>query len=73
MSNIFSVKCFLLLSRLSPSYIDGYSTFYVDSDNKIYQHTVDKVRGSEDKEETRSLVQKLLEVANRQRVSQPAL
>ena len=58
---------------MSPSYIDGYSTFYVDSDSKIYQHTVDKVRGSEDKEETKSMVQKLLEVANRQRVSQPAL
>ena len=59
--------------RLSPSYLDGYSTFYVDSDNKIYQHTVDKVRRGEDKEVAKSLVQRMVEMVNRQRVSQPAV
>merc|ERR1712025_116704 len=61
------------MERLSPSYLDGYSTFYVDSDNKIYQHPVDKVRRGEDKELAKSLVQRMVEMVNRQRVSQPAV
>ena len=58
--------------RSALQYLDGYSTFYVDNDNKIYHHTLDQVRGSRDKEVTKTLIQRLVEIINRQRVSQPA-
>jgi hypothetical protein len=32
-------------SRASPSWHDGYSTFYVDSNDKIVRHIADKVKG----------------------------
>ena len=58
--------------RLSPSYIDGYSTFYVDSDSKIYQHTVDRVMEDKDKVVMKTVVQKLMELKQRS-ATQPAL
>ena len=32
-----------LLLRASPSWYDGYSVFFVGTDNKIYKHVADKV------------------------------
>ena len=57
---------------MSPSYIDGYSTFYVDSDSKIYQHTVDRVMEDKDKVVMKTVVQKLMELKQRS-ATQPAL
>ena len=34
---------------MSPIYLDGFSTFYVDSNSKIYQHTMDRVMEDKDK------------------------
>jgi len=60
------------MERMSPSYFDGYSTFYVDSNSKIYQHTVDKVMEDKDKEVVKSVSQRWREL--KQRVAtQPAL
>ena len=60
--------------RLSPSYLDGYSTFYVDGDNKIYRHTVEEVRRGRDKEKVPSMIERIAAIVNRQPVSQqPAL
>ena len=47
---------------MSPAYLDGFSTFYVDSDSKIYQHTVDRVMEDKEKEAGKTMVQKLLEL-----------
>merc|ERR1719508_396671 len=60
------------MERLSPSYIDGHSTFYVDSDSKIYQHTVDRVMEDKDKVVMKTVVQKLMELKQRA-ATQPAL
>ena len=38
-----------LTLRMSPSYLDRFSTFYVDSNSKIYQHTMDRVMEDKDK------------------------
>lgn len=62
------------MERLSPSYLDGYSTFYVDGDNKIYRHTVEEVRRGRDKEKVPSMIERIAAIVNRQPVSQqPAL
>lgn len=50
------------MERMSPSYLDGYSTFYVDSNSKIYQHTVDRVMEDKEKEVQKTVLQKLLEL-----------
>ena len=59
---------------MSPSYLDGYSTFYVDSNSKIYQHTVDRVMEDKDKDKVagKTIVQKLVELRQRSE-TQPAL
>ena len=59
---------------MSPSYLDGYSTFYVDSNSKIYQHTVDRVMEDKEKDKLvgKTIVQKLLELRQRSE-TQPAL
>ena len=60
--------------RLSPSYLDGYSTFYVDSDSKIYRHKVEEVRRGKDKEKVPSMIERIAAIVNRQPVSQqPAM
>ena len=51
-----------LICRMSPAYLDGFSTFYVDSDSKIYQHTVDRVMEDKEKEVGKTMVQKLIEL-----------
>ena len=55
---------------MSPSYLDGYSTFYVDSDSKIYRHTVGEVRRGRDKEKVPSMIERIAAIVNRQPVSQ---
>lgn len=50
------------MERIAPVYMDGFSTFYVDSNSKIYQHTVDRVREDKDKVGRKSVVQKLGEL-----------
>jgi len=50
------------MERMSPSYLDGYSTFYVDSNSKIYHHTIDRVMEDKEKEVQKTFVQKLLEL-----------
>ena len=59
---------------MSPSYLDGFSTFYVDSNSKIYQHTVDKVMEDKEKDKVagNTILQKLLELRQRSE-TQPAL
>ena len=47
---------------MSPAFLDGYSTFYVDSDSKIFQHTVDRVMEDKKKEVGKTMVQKLLDL-----------
>lgn len=62
------------MERLSPSYLDGYSTFYVDSDSKIYRHTVEKVRRGKEKEKVPSMIERIAAIVNRQPVTQqPAM
>jgi len=60
------------MERMSPSYIEGYSIFYVDSNSKIYHHTMDRVMEDRDKEIVKPLVQRLLELKKKQE-AQPAL
>jgi len=50
------------MERMSPCYLDGYSTFYLDSNSKIYQHTVDRVMEDKEKEVQKTMVQRLLEL-----------
>ena len=50
---------------MSPSYLDGYSTFYVDSNSKIYQHTVDRVMEDKDKVVSKTIIQKLADLKQR--------
>ena len=57
---------------MSPSYLDGFSTFYVDSDSKIYQHTVDRVMEDKDKEVSKTFIQKLADLRQRA-AEEPAL
>ena len=60
--------------RLSPSYLDGYSTFYVDNDSKIYRHVVEEVRRGKDKEKVPSMIERIAAIVNRQPASQlPAM
>jgi len=60
------------MERTAPAYLDGYSTFYVDSDSKIYQHTLDRVRQEQGENTTKSPVQRMLELIGKQaRVHQP--
>jgi len=62
------------MERLSPSYLDGYSTFYVDSDSKIYRHTVEEVRRGKEKEKVPSMIERIAAIVNRQSVTQqPAM
>jgi hypothetical protein len=62
------------MERLSPSYLGGYSTFYVDSDSKIYRHTVEKVRRGKEKEKVPSMIERIAAIVNRQPVTQqPAM
>jgi len=60
------------MERMSPAYIDGFSKFYVASDSKIYQHTVDRVMEDKEKEEGKTMVQKLLELKQKT-AAQPAV
>jgi hypothetical protein len=50
---------------MSPSYLDGFSTFYVDSNSNIYQHTVDRVMEDKDKEVSKTIIQKLVDLKQR--------
>jgi hypothetical protein len=50
---------------MSPSYLDGFSTFYVDSNSQIYQHTVDRVMEDKDKEVSKNIIQKLVNLKQR--------
>merc|ERR1712241_983522 len=60
------------MERMAPAYLDGYSTFYVNSDNKIYQHSLDSVRSEQGKNINKSVLQRLLELVGKQaRVAQP--
>jgi len=60
------------MERTAPAYLDGYSTFYVNTDNQIYQHTLDRVRPEEGQERTKSKIHRLLELIGKQaRVPQP--
>ena len=58
-------------SRTAPAYLDGYSTFYVDSDSKIYQHTLDRIRQDQEENTNKSLVQRLLDLIGKQARVQP--
>jgi len=49
------------MERSASTYIDGFSIFYVDSNSKIYQHTMDRVMEDKDKVIRRTMVQKLSE------------
>jgi len=60
------------MERIAPTYIDGLSIFYVDSNTKIYQHTVDRVIEDKDKVVRRTMIQKLLE-CKRKSGAQPAM
>jgi len=61
------------MERLSPSYLDGYSIFYVDANNKIYRHNLHSIMSDRDKEEIKSPVQKIIDmIGKQQRVTQPA-
>jgi len=60
------------MERTSPSYIDGYSTFYVDSNSRIYHHTMDRVMEDRDKMVVKPLVQRLMELKPKQG-AQPVL
>ena len=62
----------LLNTRIAPTYIDGLSIFYVDSNSKIYQHTVDRVIEDKDKVVRKTMIQKLLE-RKRKSGAQPAM
>lgn len=60
------------MERTAPAYLDGYSTFYVNSDNKIYLHSLDRVRPEQGKNINKSVIQRLLELVGKQaRVAQP--
>jgi len=61
-----------VFNRSSPSYIDGYSTFYVDSNSRIYHHTMDRVMEDRDKMVVKPLVQRLMELKTKQG-AQPVL
>jgi hypothetical protein len=61
-----------LTLRMSPSYLDGFSTFYVDSNSKIYQHTVDRVMEDKDKVVSKTIIQKLVDLKQRA-AAEPAL
>merc|ERR1719312_2372616 len=50
------------MERIAPTYIDGLSIIYVDSNSKIYQHTMDRVMEDKDKVVKRTMIQKLLEL-----------
>ena len=67
---IICVTCFT--SRMSPSYLDGFSTFYVDSNSKIYQHTVDRVMEDKDKVVSKTIIQKMADLKQRA-AAEPAL
>jgi len=60
------------MERSAPTYIDGFSIFYVDSKSKIYQHTMDRVMEDKDKVIRRTIVQKLLEFKQKSG-TQPAM
>merc|ERR1719481_1911991 len=60
------------MERIAPVYIDGYSTFYVNSESEIYQHTVDKVMKDKDGGVRKSVFQKLSELGSKSG-TQPAL
>ena len=57
---------------MSPSYLDGFSTFYVDSNSKIYQHTVDRVMEDKDKVVSKTIIQKMADLKQRA-AAEPAL
>ena len=57
---------------MSPSYIDGYSTFYVDQDSKIYQHTIDKIIQDKEKDASNDVVKRLVNLQQKSAPS-PAL
>jgi len=60
------------MERFAPAYLDGYSTFYVNSDNQIYQHTLDRVRQEQGENTNKTLIQRLLDLIGKQaRVHQP--
>ena len=61
-----------LTLRMSPSYLDGFSTFYVDSNSKIYQHTVDRVMEDKDKVVSKTIIQKMADLKQRA-AAEPAL
>ena len=61
-----------LTLRMSPGYLDGFSTFYVDSNSKIYQHTVDRVMEDKDKVVSKTIIQKLVDLKQRA-AAEPAL
>ena len=72
--NVSASETQFTIYRLSPSYLDGYSTFYVDSDSKIYRHTVEKVRRGKEKEKVPSMIERIAAIVNRQPVTQqPAM
>jgi len=60
------------MERIAPVYFDGYSTYYVNSESKIYQHTVDRVMEDKDKGVRKSVFQKLSELGSKSG-TQPAL
>ena len=57
---------------MSPGYLDGFSTFYVDSNSKIYQHTVDRVMEDKDKVVSKTIIQKMADLKQRA-AAEPAL
>ena len=72
MSDPTPLKFLISDPRMAPAYLDGYSTFYVNSDNKIYQHSLDSVRSEQGKNINKSVLQRLLELVGKQaRVAQP--
>jgi hypothetical protein len=46
------------MNRMAPTWYDGYSVFYVDSDNLIYKHVADRRMPDQDKEKV-GVVEKL--------------
>jgi len=60
------------MERIAPTYIDGFSIFYVDSYSKIYQHTMDRVMEDKDKVVRKTIVQKLSEFKQKSG-TQPAM
>ena len=72
LKTVFSPNHYTLSLRFAPAYLDGYSTFYVNSDNQIYQHTLDRVRQEQGENTNKTLIQRLLDLIGKQaRVHQP--